>query len=36
MEIVAAVITWRIFPAPGSDQVPATTDVAAIAGYEHA
>jgi MFS family permease len=36
MEIVAAFITWRIFPAPGSDQVPAATDVAAIAGYEHA
>lgn len=35
LEIVAAFITWRIFPVPGRDQVPLAPDLPTVASYEH-
>jgi len=33
LEIAAALVTWRIFPAPGSDRIPAAPSIEAAAGY---
>jgi MFS family permease len=33
LEIAAALVTWRIFPAPGSDQVPAAPSIKIAAEY---
>ncbi len=35
LEIAAALVTWRIFPVRGCDQVPLPPSVALAAGYEY-